>query len=159
MRNRSRCAQRERSRSLFYHPQNKCQASSVCQFCFTLRCLRFLLFKAGLHRAGQAWRVLELAQQAPLVDALQQSWPHDPVHFDGGANNFTRESVSFGEKRVHVIGLDMEQKETKGTKNSGGKQDRDSFKPARILGPSRFARSRRRATLAVRSRPDPNWCF
>ncbi len=24
------------------------------QFCFTLRCLRFLLFKAGLHRAGQA---------------------------------------------------------------------------------------------------------
>jgi len=44
-----------------------------------LRCLRFLLLKAGLHWAGQ------------------QSWPHDPVHFDGGANDLTGESVSFGQ--------------------------------------------------------------
>ncbi len=40
-----------------------------------LRCLRFLLFK----------------------DALPQSWPLDPVHFDGGANDLTGQPVSFRE--------------------------------------------------------------
>src|ERR1017187_2713816 len=49
---------------------------------------------------------------------LQQSWPHDPVHFDGGANDLTGESVSFGEIRVHGVGLILEQKETKETKNA-----------------------------------------
>jgi hypothetical protein len=48
-----------------------------------LRYLRFLLFQSGSHRA-------------PLVDALQQSWPHDPVRLDGGANDLTGESVRFG---------------------------------------------------------------
>jgi hypothetical protein len=32
---------------------------------------------------------LEFTQEAPFVDALQQSRPHDPVHFDGGANDLT----------------------------------------------------------------------
>ncbi len=49
------------------------------------------------------------------------------MHFDGGANDLTGESVSFVEKRVHDVRLNLEQKETKETKNSGGKQDRDSF--------------------------------
>src|ERR1017187_4048661 len=49
---------------------------------------------------------------------LQQSWPHDPVHFDGGANDLTGQSVSFGEIRVHGVGLILEQKETKETKNA-----------------------------------------
>jgi hypothetical protein len=68
-----------------------------------LRCLRFLLFQSGSHRA-------------PLVDALQPSWPHDPVHRDGGANELTGESVRFAESRVHCVGLGLEQKETKETK-------------------------------------------
>ena len=63
------------------------------------------------------WR-LELAHQAPLVDALQPSSPHDPVHFDGGSDDFTREVVCFGEKRVHNAGSILEQEETKETKES-----------------------------------------
>ena len=87
-----------------------------------------------------SWK-LSKSPKGSFSEALQQSWPHDPVHFDGGANKLTGESVSSGEKRVHVNSLVMEREETKGTKNSGGKQDCDSFRPARILRPSRFARS------------------
>ena len=35
-------------------------------------------------------------------------------------DDLTGEPVSLGEERVHVIGLVLEQKETKETKNSGG---------------------------------------
>ena len=42
------------------------------------------------------------------------------MHFDGGANYLTGESVSFGESRVHVIGLILEQKITKETEYSEG---------------------------------------
>ena len=60
--------------------------------------------------------VIPVAVECVPLDALQQSWPHDPVHFDGGANDLTGESVSFGEIRVHGVGLILEQKETKATK-------------------------------------------
>jgi hypothetical protein len=51
----------------------------------------------------------------------------DPRHYVGGEEivDLTGESVSIGEWRVHVVGLVLEQKETKETKNSGGKQVRD----------------------------------
>ena len=42
------------------------------------------------------------------------------MDFDGGANHLTGESVSFGESRVRVIGLVLEQKGTKETENSEG---------------------------------------
>jgi hypothetical protein len=32
---------------------------------------------------------LELANEAPFVDTLQQSWPHDSVYFDGCADDVT----------------------------------------------------------------------
>ena len=40
------------------------------------------------------------------------------MHFDGGANNLTREPVSSDELRVHGVFLILEQKETKKTKKS-----------------------------------------
>src|SRR5262249_13357968 len=65
---------------------------------------------------------LEFAHQAPFVDTLQQSWSHDPVHFDGGANSLTREPISLREERVHR-GLTFEHKQTKQTKRA----NRSSF--------------------------------
>ena len=50
--------------------------------------------------------------------ALEQSWPRHPVQVDRGADDLAGESITFGEERVHVIGLVFEQKETKETKNS-----------------------------------------
>src|SRR5262249_30227387 len=60
---------------------------------------------------------LEFVHQAPFVDTLQQSWSHDPVHFDGGANSLTREPISLREERVHR-GLTFEHKHTKQTKRA-----------------------------------------
>ena len=70
-------------------------------------------------RIGRSGKMFSAGSQAPLVDALPQSWPHDPEHLDG-ANNFTGESVCIGEYRVYVMGLVLEQKGTTGAKNSGG---------------------------------------
>ena len=61
-----------------------------------LRCLRVLLFKTCLHRG-------RISLDIPSTS---------------GANDLTGESVSFGEIRVHGVGLILEQKETKETKNA-----------------------------------------
>ncbi len=60
-------------------------------------------------------------RQTVLVNALQQSGPHDPVHLDGGTNDLTREAVSLFEERMHFVAFALktntfEQKKTKETK-------------------------------------------
>src|ERR1017187_5467495 len=80
---------------------------------------------------------------------LQQSWPHDPVHFDGGANDLTGQSVSFGEIRVHGVGLILEQKETKETKNASHRILRHMYRYQFVKGI--FSPNLRPASISLRS--------
>ena len=67
------------------------------------------------HQESQQLCLVDRQQVLDGLEVNEQSWPHDPVHVDGGANDHTGESTRFRESLVLGVGLCLEQKETKET--------------------------------------------
>jgi hypothetical protein len=87
-------------------------------FCCTFRNFIYSRRGGSNSRGGSPHVTIRVGARpigAPLVNALQQSRPHDPVLFDGGVDDLSGEFVGFREQWMHDAPRVLEQKQTEET--------------------------------------------